>query len=144
MAMVQPQISLPGLQSPAINGRVYAPIHLEGRGLHNAPLCFLKGLCVSGVALCTVRRVITITVNIPLWWMEQRWFKLKLNLDRRKGGSEPLQARHSHLEEHPTFCMSAFDTPWPSVLGLPVESMFPEALVGLVVSQVMWVGGLFC
>lgn len=34
-------------------------------GLHNAPLCFLKDLCVLGAALSTVRGVITITVNIP-------------------------------------------------------------------------------
>lgn len=44
--------------------RVYLSIYLTGRWFAQCPLCFLKGLCVLGLALCTVRAVITITVNI--------------------------------------------------------------------------------
>lgn len=42
-----------------------SPFISLGPGLHNVPLCFLKGLCILGVALYTVRGVITLTVIIP-------------------------------------------------------------------------------
>lgn len=73
---------VPCRRSTAVNGVFTASSISLGSGLHNAPLCFLKGLCVLSVALGTVRRVITTTVNIPF----DEWSRGDLSCILMEGG----------------------------------------------------------